>query len=219
VLFAPLVLYYGAHRFEGAPGLALGAHPLARAALEAAVAGGVVLMGASFASYHGSPYAVLGVSPRRQPRGLERVTRHAFFMGLGVFALAHMLLATRLVGAAFMAGFALLAIGGAAVQDRKLLASRGEPFAAYLAETSATPMAAILSGRQRLVWGELPVGGLAMGAGIAFALRSFHDGIFAWGGALFLGATFGGIGIILAKSLARRETHRSRGVDPLLGRS
>jgi uncharacterized membrane protein len=213
VLFAPLVLYYSAHRFEGAPGLALGAHALGRAALEAAVAGGVVLMAAGLASYPRSPYTVLDGSSRWQAFGLQRVTRHPFFMGLGVFAAAHTLLATRLVGATFMAGFAVLAVGGAALQDRKLLARRGESFARYLTETSAVPFGAILSGRQDLAWGELPLGGLLVGCALAVALRGLHQWIFAYGGALFVGATLGVPAVILVRSLARlRRARRREGV-------
>ena len=209
VLFAALVIYYAANRFEGAPGLALGGHPFERRALMGSIGFGIALMAASFASYDRSPYVVLGEPRSRQPRGLERVTRHPFFMGLTLFALAHVLLATRLVGAVFMTGFAVLAFGGAWIQDRKLLERRGEPFARYLGETSVVPFGAILSGRQRLVWDELPLGGLAAGGLLAVALRGVHDGIFASGGAPFLAAVLGGVAVILAASLGRRRTPAS----------
>src|SRR5437899_13047458 len=58
--------------------------------------------------------------PIRAPRGVERVTRHPFFVGVALLASAHVLLATRLVGAVFFAGLAALAILGAWHQDRTL---------------------------------------------------------------------------------------------------
>ena len=55
------------------------------------------------------------------------MTRHPFFVGVALLASAHVLLATRLVGAVFFAGLAALAILGARHQDRKILARRGAP--------------------------------------------------------------------------------------------
>ena len=65
----------------------------------------------------------------REPRGLERVTRHPFFVGVALLGAAHALLAPRLVGAVAMGSLALLAGVGAWFQDRKLLALRGERYA------------------------------------------------------------------------------------------
>src|SRR5439155_441468 len=44
--------------------------------------------------------------PVRAPRGVERVTRHPFFVGVALLASAHVLFATRLVGVV-LAGAAL----------------------------------------------------------------------------------------------------------------
>jgi uncharacterized membrane protein len=48
------------------------------------------------------------------------------------------------------------------------------------------PVAAIVSGRQRLVWRELPVEAL-MGIAVALALRTWHDRILGHGGGWFIG--------------------------------
>jgi len=185
VTFGALATYYATHRFAGAPGLGLGGTPLTRAALMAVVVAGVTL--AFVMDYAKSPTALFN-QPIRPPRGIERVTRHPFFAGVALLALAHVLLATRLVGTVFFAGLATLAIAGAWHQDRKLLLRRGAPYAGYLAATSALPFAAILAGRQRLVWREIPFRGVVVGLAIAAGLRAIHASIFAHGGAWVIGA-------------------------------
>ena len=206
--FAVAIAYYAAHRGDGAPGLALGAVPIARGVLMAVVVLGVVLMVAGPATYVGSPYDVLA-HRARPPRGIERVTRHPFFVGLALFALAHALLATRLAGTVLFSGVALVSIAGAAHQDRKLLRRLGAPYADYLTATSAVPFAAIIGGRQRLVWSELPVAPLAASLVVAAALRAVHASLFAYDGAYVIAGVVGGAGIITWRSARRtRRTHR-----------
>src|SRR5262247_2426421 len=103
---------YAAHAAEGPPGLALGAYPAARFVLIAALVLAAMLMVGTFARYDDSPYAFSGAR-RREPQGLERVTRHPFFVGTALLGGAHALLATHLVGAVLMGGVALLALVGA----------------------------------------------------------------------------------------------------------
>ena len=208
VTFVVLVRYYAAHRLEGAPGLALGDLTALRWPLMAMIVFGIVLAFASLVSYPASPMAMFthAVPP---PHGLERITRHPFFMGFALASLAHVLLATRLVGAVFQAGVAVVAIVGAWHQDRKLLTLRGRPYEAYLAATSLVPFAAILAGRQRLVWRELQYGTLAVFAGVAVWLRTVHGAIFAHDGAWVITATLGGAAVLgLASALRARRRRR-----------
>jgi uncharacterized membrane protein len=111
------------------------------------------------------------------------------------------------------AGLALLAAAGAWHQDRKLLAARGEPYAAFVAQTSGVPFAAILAGRQRLVVGELPWIGLAMSLALALALRTVHDGIFAHGGAWVIGVTVGGAALLAIQSWRGMRRRSGRPLD------
>lgn len=207
VTFGALVTYYAGHRFEGAPGLALGGSPAARGLLMAVVVAGVTL--AFLMDYAKSPTALFN-PPIRAPRGIERITRHPFFAGVALLALAHVLLATRLVGAVFFAGLATLAIVGAWHQDRKLLARRGEAYAGYLAATSAVPFAAIVAGRQRFVGREISLRGLVLGLAIAAALRAVHASIFAHGGAWVIGALLVGAAVS-----TRRAWQRTRRLAPV----
>jgi len=200
--FGMLVRYYATHRWEGMPSLALGGVAALRWTLMGLVVIGIVLMVAGLAVYPRLPSALFG-QPIRTPRGVERITRHPFFAGSALFALAHALLATRLVGAVFAAGLALLAIAGARHQDARLLASRGKPYADYLAATSGVPFLAIVRGHQRLVWRELPAGALAVGLGLAAVLRATHGVLFAAAGLWIVVAVVGGAAIATVQSWRR----------------
>jgi uncharacterized membrane protein len=197
---------YAAHANEGPPGFALGAAPALRAALIAVVVLGVMLMAGAFGHYGSSPYAI-GGERVREPRGLERVTRHPFFVGAGLVGAAHALLATRATGAVAIGGIGLVGLLGAWLQDRKLLALRGEPFADYLAASSLLPFAAIAAGRQRLVVSELPWTALALGLALAWGLRGVHAQLFDHGGAYVIAALVVGPLVILVRS-TRRDRRR-----------
>jgi uncharacterized membrane protein len=211
-VYALVITYYAEHRFEGSAGLALGRIAALRWALVGVIIAGIMLMAATFAGYARSPYAVLGDGVVRSPRGIERVTRHPFFVGLALAALAHSLLATRVVGTVFAAGLAVVALAGAWHQDRKYLARRGRSFADYLSKTSMLPFGAVVSGRQELTIGETPWAALLVGAALAAGLRWVHGSIFAHGGAFVIVATVGGAAIIGVQDalVVRRRIARSR---------
>jgi uncharacterized membrane protein len=202
VCFTALVTFYAAHRFEGTPGLALGSTPLLRVTLISVVVLGVVLAAASLVDYPHSPIAIFG-RPRSEPYGIERITRHSFFVAMALIGGAHVLLAPHLVGAVFAGGFALLGLVGSWHQDRKLLRLRGKPYAAYMAATSTIPFVAILSGRGRLVLRELPLRAVAVGVVVAAVLRGVHDSIFANGGFLLLVFVLGGAGVQMVQGWRR----------------
>ena len=206
--FGFAVSTYAGHASEGPAGLALGAHGAARAVLIASIALGSMLMIGAFGGYASSPYAMAGRDVC-EPRGLERVTRHPFFVGTALLGAAHALLATRLVGAVFMGGLAAIALIGLALQDRKLAALRGEPYVHYLAASSTLPFAAIAAGRQRLVLSELPYGAMLIGLSVAWLLRAVHGSLFAHGGAYLMAVVVIGPLVILVVELWRdRRAHR-----------
>lgn len=207
--YAALVAYYAGRRFDGAPGLALAHLPVLRSVLTAVVVAGFMLMNAGLFAYPRLPSALFG-QPICTPRGIERITRHPFFAGVALFALAHALLTPRLVGAVFTGGFALLALAGARHQDAKLRARRGPAYADYLAATSIMPFVAIVGGRQRLAWRELPLGVLAAGLALALGIRAVHDGLFAHGGAWMIGVLVGGAALAGWQSWRRARRLASR---------
>jgi uncharacterized membrane protein len=201
--FALLTVWYADHRTDGPPGLALGTYPALRWPLVSILVLGLGLMAGSLARYAGGPYDLIDPGTSRPPRGMERVTRHPFFVGVALFAGAHALLATHLCGALLMLSLAVLAGVGTRHQDAKLRRLRGAPFDDYLALTSTLPFAAIVAGRQRLAWRELPAGALLGGLALAAGLRSVHGEIFAHRGAWVILAMIGGALTIVAVSWAR----------------
>ena len=108
-----------------------------------------------------------------------------------------------MTGTVFFTGFVALTTLGAMHQARKLRTRKGEHFARYLDETSAIPFVAIFRGRQRLVLGEIPWPALALGVGLAFAVRELHERILDWHGAPLIAAAVGGTVVVGAISTWR----------------
>jgi uncharacterized membrane protein len=202
--FPLLVHYYATVRFDGLAGLDLGRFAPLRAIAIGAIAAGVTLIAASLWRFPASTLALVDPRPF-EPQGIERITRHPFFVGVALMGIAHVALAARLVGAVAFGGLAILTIAGAMHQDRKLLANVGAPYAEYLRQTSFVPFAAIATGRQRIVWRELPWAGLTVGLALAFALRSVHASIMSHGGAWVIGVVLGGAGLATLQMLAHRR--------------
>ncbi|HLY36420.1 MAG TPA: NnrU family protein [Candidatus Binatia bacterium] len=212
--FAALVMFYAAHRFEGAPGLALGRYAPLRVLLMGVVGLGVVLQIMGLIGYPRSPTSV--ARPRVQPAlGVARITRHAFFVGIALLAGAHALLATRLVGTVFFSALAALAVIGSWHQDQKLIALRGRAYADYVASTSAIPFVAIAAGRQPFAWRELSFTGVALGIAAAIGLRRIHDSILAGDGVWFVAAVVAGAAIAgLASLWGARRTRARAAIRP-----
>ena len=209
--FALLIAYYAAHRFEGPAGPRLSAIPPIRWALMAVIAAGIALSGGSLVGFPDSPYPALGHN-FREPYGLERITRHGFFVGTFMLGAGHALLASHINGTIMFSSLALLAVAGARHQDSKLLRRGGEAYRHFLETTSMVPFTAIIEGRQRIVWREIPIRGLVIAFAAAMALRMVHDWIFAYGGLFVIAGVLGGVGIIALVSLlqARSKSRRTR---------
>jgi uncharacterized membrane protein len=209
VLFSLIVTYYAGHQFDGLPGPSLGAVPAMRWALIAVSVAGMALLVSTFARYLDSPYAVF-THNFREPYGIERITRHPLFAGIVIFATGHALLSSHLNGTIVFSSLAILAAAGARHQDAKLLRRGAEPYRRFLEATSAVPFAAIIAGRQRVVWRELPIAALTGGLALAAALRLVHDSIFAHDGLFVIAAVVGGGAItMLVSSLWGRPQSRA----------
>ena len=189
VLGAVVAIFGG----DGPAGAALGSDPAWRLPLGFAAWLGLVLATAGLLNYMRSPMALFRTE-LRPVAGIERITRHAFFVGLALFAIAHALLASTAAVALYFAGFALLSLAGAVLQDRKLLRRYGDAYAGYLAVTSLLPFVAIARGRQRLRRGEGLLRRLLIAAVVAALLAAMHPLWAAYHGAPLAGViAFGGV--------------------------
>ncbi len=88
-------------------------------------------------------------------KGVTRITRHPFQWGVLIWAIAHVLANGDTVSVVFFSAFGVLAALGTIAMDRKKAAALGPDWQAYARTTSNVPFLAILSGRNRLVAGEL----------------------------------------------------------------
>ncbi len=197
VLAATVAIYGG----DGPRGPALGSVPVARALLALLAFLGLSLSMAGLLNYARSPMALFRTQIR-PAAGIERVTRHAFFMGLTVFATAHALLAPTLAVCIYFAGFGVLASTGALLQDRKLLARYGVAYRDYMAVTSLLPFAALVQGRQVVSAEDRLMRQLVLSAALAALLLLLHP---LW--SLHHGAPFAGAMAVGGVFAAARRWH------------
>jgi len=203
VLFIAATVTYGANWHLGPGGVTLGSIPELRVALIGVIVLGCVLIAGALAAYPASPMAPF-VSKVPPPRGMERITRHPYFIGNALLFGAHALLAHKLISTVYFSGFVILPLLGTWHQSRKLLAEMGPDYQDYLDQTSVVPFAAILTGRQQLVPRELPWGHLVGGVAAAWALRQVHDHLM-WGyGLPLILAMVGGAWFLFAESMWKR---------------
>ena len=210
VAFTCLMRSYAVHQHEGPLGLGAFVGPALRPVLWALAGLGATLSVAGLVAYPASPMEMTTHGVPR-PTRLARITRHPFFAGVALVAVTHAVLATHATGTAFFAGLAVFTILGMWHQDRKLLALRGEPYAAYCRQTSVVPFAAIVSGRTRLEARDVPVVALGIGVLGATALRWGHPHLLAWDGMGIVAAVVGGATFFSVMGLVRLALRAGQG--------
>jgi uncharacterized membrane protein len=112
--------------------------------------------------------------------GIHRITRHPQDTGFALFGLAHMLVNTSVGDWIFWGGFPVFAIVASIHQDRRMLASGSAEFRSFHEQTSFLPFAAILAGKQKIVWSEFRWRTLLIGLVLYGVLRGIHP--FVMGG-------------------------------------
>ena len=120
VFFAPLLYYYFTHLHAGPLLWSVPATGAVEFVLVVANVVGFVLAVAGVMTP--SPAAV-GGAPVDEPRGAHRITRHAVFMGMGIWALAHLVANGFASDIAFFGGIVLFVLVGSWHQDRRKLAT------------------------------------------------------------------------------------------------
>lgn len=97
--------------------------------------------------------------------GIVRVTRHPFLMGAALWAFVHLVSNGDLASVTFFGALLIVAAAGAPSIDAKRRRAVGAAaWDGFAAQTSVIPFAAILSGRNRLVAGELGWWKIGLGA-------------------------------------------------------
>ncbi len=112
-------------------------------------------------------------------RGLTRITRHPLFMGISLWALSHLLLNGFLTDVLFFGGLLAFSLAGAAHQDARKRVIEQERLGQFFAESSFWPFGAVIAGRNRVIWRELPWVALAIGAGAAVGIYALHSWAFS----------------------------------------
>jgi uncharacterized membrane protein len=174
--FIPLVWVYLGNRHAGGLVWNLAAVPGVRPLAMLLAVLGIAMIVAGV--LHPSP-ALAGIKQAGGARGLTRITRHPLFMGIVLWALSHLLLNGFVTDVLFFGGLLAFSLAGGAHQDARKRATEQERLGQFLAESSFWPFAAVIAGRNRVIWRELPWVALAIGAGAAVGIYALHPWAFA----------------------------------------
>ena len=88
-------------------------------------------------------------------KGIQRITRHPFLWGVGLWSLTHLTLNGDLASVVFFGSFLILAVGGPFSIDRKRKEAFGDAWNRFAALTSNVPFFAIIKGRNSLKIAEI----------------------------------------------------------------
>ena len=88
-------------------------------------------------------------------KGIQRITRHPFLWGVGLWSLTHLTLNGDLASVVFFGSFLILAVGGPFSIDRKRKKAFGDAWNRFAALTSNVPFFAIIKGHNSLKIGEI----------------------------------------------------------------
>jgi uncharacterized membrane protein len=111
-------------------------------------------------------------------KGMVRVTRHPFLMGVALWAAGHLLVNGDLASLILFGSLLALALAGPLSIDAKRRRKLGPKWDAFAAETSVAPFGAIAAGRQSLKLGEIGWWRLALGAAVWAGLVAIHPMLF-----------------------------------------
>src|SRR5271157_4126809 len=87
--------------------------------------------------------------------GIVRVTRHPFLIGVGLWAVVHLIANGDLASFIFFGSLAVTALAGTVSIDAKRRRALGRAWQSFAAQTSIVPFAAIAAGRTRFKLDEI----------------------------------------------------------------
>ena len=106
--------------------------------------------------------------------GILCITRHPVMWAIGLWALSHLIANGSMRGVVFFGLFALLALGGTVLIDRKKRLALGSNWVRLAQVTSNLPFAALIARRTRLRWREIGVLRLVAGLLLYAVLYRAH---------------------------------------------
>jgi uncharacterized membrane protein len=110
--------------------------------------------------------------------GIFAVTRHPLMWSFGLWGIAHFISQPNWRGFWFFGIFALVAIGGAYVQERRKARQYGASWERFAARTSFVPFVAALQGRARISLAEIGWWRIALGVVLWAAILHLHPRLF-----------------------------------------
>lgn len=111
-------------------------------------------------------------------QGIFAITRHPLMWSFGLWGIAHLISQPNWRGVWFFGLFALTAIGGAVLQERRKADTYGASWDRFAAKTSFVPFAAIVQGRASLSLREVGWWRIGFGALIWAVMLSLHPWLF-----------------------------------------
>ncbi len=173
--FSPLVAVYFRHVHEGAEFWSFDLSVLAQWFIYIVMGVAFVLVVAGVVTPSPTSISSGRKGTPAQPRGVHLITRHALFMGIGLFGAVHLLANGYATDVAFFGGFPLFVLLGTWHQDQRKLVTEPESYSAFYAATPLIPFA----GRETLR-GLKEFSRIALVAGVLLAVvtRIFHEVLF-----------------------------------------
>jgi len=171
-VFVPLVMVYAGNKHAGP--LLWSIDPNLFTDLVTRIGNTIAVMLVVAGLFRPSPSGVTG-TPRRKPRGVQRITRHPLFMGVVLWALMHLLVNGFASDVAFFGGFVMFGLFGSWHQDRRQIALPDGAYAKFCEQSPLLPFTrgGILKGLREIGVVPIVVGLLAAGG-----LRYFHTTLF-----------------------------------------
>lgn len=114
----------------------------------------------------------------RSPEGIVKVTRHPLLMGIGLWALVHLVANGDVPSFIFFGTLAINALAGTVSIDAKRRHALGPAWESFAAQTSVIPFAAIAAGRTRFMLAEIPPGRWAAAIILYLLLLFGHADLF-----------------------------------------
>ncbi|MDH3241751.1 MAG: NnrU family protein [Alphaproteobacteria bacterium] len=110
----------------------------------------------------------------REPRGIQKVTRHPMMWAIAIWAALHLAANGDQASVIFFGGLLVLCLGGMVHIEARKRAEGGAAWERFAAGSSVVPFAALLAGRTRVTLSEIGWGRLAAGMVLYVVLLFGH---------------------------------------------